>query len=68
MAAVADVTGGIAFQAASADELAEVYAQIEARVGSTIEQRDISMAFVAGAFVMLLLAAGAAFVWTGRFL
>ncbi len=68
MAAAADATGGIAFEAATADELGSVYEEIEARVGSTIEQRDVSLVFVAGAFVMLLLAAGAAFVWTGRFL
>ncbi len=68
MAEVADLTGGSAFEAASAAELRSVYEDIEARVGSTVEQRELTLAFVAAAFVALLAAAGAAFVWTGRFL
>jgi Ca-activated chloride channel family protein len=68
MAEIADATGGTAFEAASADELRAVYDDLEARVGTTTEQRELALAFVAAAFVALLVAAGAAFVWTGRFL
>ena len=68
MAEIADTTGGTAFEAASADELRAVYDDLEARVGTTTEQRELALAFVAAAFVALLVAAGAAFVWTGRFL
>jgi Ca-activated chloride channel family protein len=68
MAEVADTTGGTAFEAASADELRAVYDDLEARVGTTTEQRELALAFVAAAFVALLVAAGAAIVWTGRFL
>jgi Ca-activated chloride channel family protein len=68
MAEVADTTGGTAFEAASADELRAVYDDLEARVGTTTERRELALAFVAAAFVALLVAAGAAFVWTGRFL
>jgi Ca-activated chloride channel family protein len=68
MAEIADATGGSAFEAASADELRAVYDDLEARVGTTTEQRELALGFVAAAFVALLVAAGAAFVWTGRFL
>jgi Ca-activated chloride channel family protein len=68
MQAVAETTGGQTFEAATAEELQAVYADIEADVGTTTEQRELSLAFVAGGFVALLLAATAAFVWTGRFL
>lgn len=68
MSEVADVTDGEAFEATNVDELRAVYADLEARVGTTTEQRELTLAFVAGAFAALLLAAGASFVWTGRFL
>ncbi len=68
MAEVAELTGGTAFEAATATELSEVYADLEARVSTTVEQRELTLAFVGAAFVALAIAAAAAFVWTGRFL
>jgi Ca-activated chloride channel family protein len=68
MAEVAELTGGTAFAAATADDLAAVYADIEARIGTTIEERELAPAFVAAGLAALLAAAAAAFAWTGRFL
>ncbi len=68
MAAVAETTGGTAFVAASADELRAVYDDIESKVGTTTEERELTLGFVGAGLGALLLAAGAAFVWTGRFL
>jgi Ca-activated chloride channel family protein len=64
---IADVTGGRSFQAASSDELAAVYSDLEGSLSTEIEQREITLWFVAGAFVALLLAAAAGMAWTGRF-
>ena len=64
---IADVTGGRSFEAVSSDELAAVYADLEGSLHTETEQREITLVFVAGAFFALLLAAGAALVWTGRF-
>ena len=68
MQAVAETTGGQTFEAASAEELQDVYADIEAEVGTTTERRELALAFVAAGLAALLLASTAAFVWTGRFL
>ncbi|MCB0966152.1 MAG: VWA domain-containing protein [Ilumatobacter sp.] len=68
MIEVAEITGGTAFEAASADELSAVYDDLEARIGTTTEERELTLAFVAAGLVALMVAAGAAFVWTGRFL
>lgn len=68
MAEVADLTGGTAFTATSAADLASIYEQIEARIGTTVEQREFGLGFVAAGLVALLAAAAAAFAWTGRFL
>jgi Ca-activated chloride channel family protein len=64
---IAAVTSGRSFTAASSDELAAVYADLEGSLNTEIEQREITLWFVAGAFVALLLAAGAGMAWTGRF-
>lgn len=64
---IADVTGGRSFEAASSLELAAVYADLESSLATETEQREITLWFVAGAFVALLVAAGAGMAWTGRF-
>lgn len=68
MAEVADATGGSAFTAASADELAQVYDDIESRIGTTTEEREILRAFVGIAVVALLAAALTSMLWSARFL
>ncbi|MEZ5226247.1 MAG: VWA domain-containing protein [Acidimicrobiales bacterium] len=68
MAMVAETTGGTAFVAASADELRAVYDDIEAKVGTTTEERELTLGFVSAGLGALMAAAAAAFVWTARFL
>jgi Ca-activated chloride channel family protein len=68
MAAVARTTGGSAFEAASADQLRAVYDDIQGRVGSTTETREIGRFFIGLAVVALLLALVASMLWTARFL
>jgi Ca-activated chloride channel homolog len=68
MAAVAETTGGTFFEAFSAEELEHVYDDIGSRVGFETEQREVSLTFVAGAVVLLVLGLGAALVWQGRIL
>jgi Ca-activated chloride channel family protein len=67
MQEIADRTGGLSFEAASADELAAVYADLEGNLASETEQREISLLFVAIGFAVLVMAAAASMVWTGRF-
>ena len=68
MAELAETTGGQTFAAASGDELRAVYEDIQARVGYDTEEQEVSRVFMAAGLVVVLLAAGAAMVWTGRFL
>lgn len=68
MAAVAQATGGKAFDAASASELSQVYSQIQGDVGVTTEVSQLWQWFVALAFLALLGACVASFIWTNRFL
>ncbi len=68
MSDLADTTGGAFFEAASGKELKGVYEKIGSRVGYTTEQKEIGMVFVGISVVLLLVAMGAALVWTGRLL
>jgi Ca-activated chloride channel family protein len=68
MAAVADATGGTAFDAASTDELASVYDEIQGRVGDVSTSSELIIWFLGAAVVLLALACIGSMVWTGRFL
>jgi Ca-activated chloride channel family protein len=68
MARIADATGGQSFSATSASQLKSVYDQIGKAVGYDKVDRDISVWFTAFGLVALVLAAGAALVWTDRLL
>ena len=68
MEEVAAETGGTAFTATSGDELRAVYEDIQARVGYDTEEQDVSRLFLAAGLFSVVVAAGAALVWTGRFL
>lgn len=52
---------------ASADGLAAVYADVEGRTGTTIEDRELSLGFVAAGQRGAARRRRAAFDWTGRF-
>lgn len=66
LAALAEATGGSSFEAATADELKSVYADIGSAIGFETEQREISGWFTGSAFVLALLAGAASLVWFSR--
>lgn len=68
MAAVAEATGGQAFTAGSAEQLASVLDDIETRIGTVTAEQEIDDVFVAAGLVALFAAVGASMLWNGRFL
>lgn len=63
---IANTTGGTYFEAATGDELRQVYQDIGSSIGYTTEERDISERFVAASLLALALSAGASLLWFSR--
>jgi Ca-activated chloride channel homolog len=68
MRALAELSGGASFEAASADELHSVYDDISGDVSFVTEQRELAGPFLVAALVALSAAFGASLLWTARFL
>jgi len=68
MKLVADTSGGTFFEAFSAGQLRSVYRAIGQRVGYDIRRHEIGGTFAGVALVIVLLAAGASLLWSGRLL
>ena len=66
MAAVARATGGTYFEATSAGELQDVYADIQTTIGYVSEPREVGRPLLGGAFVILLAASGIAILTSAR--
>jgi Ca-activated chloride channel homolog len=66
MAAVARATGGSFFEASTAGELQDVYADIRTVVGTTTEQREITRAAVGLALALTVAAVALATSWSNR--
>ncbi|MBW3573631.1 MAG: VWA domain-containing protein [Actinobacteria bacterium] len=64
--ALAEETGGSAFQAATTDELETVYRDIGSSIGFVTEQREIGGWFTGAAFVLAMAAGAASLVWFSR--
>lgn len=64
--ALAEGTGGTAYTAESAQDLAEVYDSLGSTIGYEEEPKDVSYRFVAAGLVLLALAAGASLRWFSR--
>ncbi|MBW3548025.1 MAG: VWA domain-containing protein [Actinobacteria bacterium] len=64
--ALAEATGGSAFQAATGEQLEAVYQDIGSSIGFQVEQREIGGWFVGLAFVLAVLAAVASLAWFSR--
>ncbi|MBW3644344.1 MAG: VWA domain-containing protein [Actinobacteria bacterium] len=64
--ALAEATGGSAFEAATGEQLEAVYQDIGSSIGFEVEQREIGGWFVGLAFVLAVLAALASLVWFSR--
>jgi len=67
LAAIAETTGGRAFEAPTATDLAEIYASLGSRIGYTTEEREVSQWFAAGALLLVVAGAGLAAHWFNRF-
>jgi len=63
---IATITGGRSFEAVSADDAEEIYGKIGTRLTSRPEQREITVAFAGGAFVLLVVGGALSLVWFGR--
>jgi Ca-activated chloride channel homolog len=66
MAAIAEDTGGVAFEAESEQELAAAYEDLGSSIGFETEQQPITEWFVGGAFVALFLAGVLSLLWFAR--
>lgn len=66
MELVADATGGTYFEATSAGELQDVYADIQTTIGYETEPREVGRALIGGAFVLLLAASATAILTSAR--
>jgi Ca-activated chloride channel family protein len=65
---IADDTGGSYSEAASAQELKQVYEDLGSQIGYTTEPRDISPWFVRGGVLFAFLGIVASLLWTNRLL
>ncbi|MGI8810297.1 MAG: VWA domain-containing protein, partial [Acidimicrobiales bacterium] len=66
LAAIAEATGGRAFEAGTARELRRVYADIGSSIGYRTEEREVTSWLVGLALVFALGAAAGSLLWTSR--
>jgi Ca-activated chloride channel family protein len=66
LAAIAEVTGGTAFDAPTAADLQAVYDHLQSRIGYVLETQEITAALAAAALVCVVAGAGLASLWFGR--
>jgi Ca-activated chloride channel homolog len=63
---IASVTGGRFFEAVTTKDAEQIYSKIGTRLTSRPEQREVTVAFAGGAFVLLLAGGALSLVWFGR--
>jgi len=63
---IADITGAKAFDAPTAEDLKQVYDNLESRIGYTQERQEITFALVGAGLLLVVLGAGLSAVWFGR--
>jgi Ca-activated chloride channel family protein len=63
---IADKTGGSYHEAATAQELEQVYKDLGSQIGYANEPKDISPWFVRGGVLFALIGAGLSLLWTNR--
>ena len=66
MAAIARISGGLTFNAQSANELSSIYKRLGSQLGSVTRKHEVTAQFAIGGLVLLLLAAGTSARWAGR--
>ncbi len=67
LAAIAETTGGRAFQAPTAEDLAQIYQSLGSRIGFTTEEREVTQWFAAAGLLLVVAGAGLAAHWFNRF-
>ena len=63
---IAELTNGSFFEAASGDQLRQVYEDIGSSIGYLTERRSVASWFVGAGLALALLAAAGSLVWTSR--
>jgi Ca-activated chloride channel family protein len=63
---IASITGGRFFEAVSAEDAEDIYSRIGTRLTSKPEQREVTVAFAGGAFLLLAIGGALSLVWFGR--
>lgn len=66
LAAIARTTGGQAYEAESAGELDEVYADIGSSIGTVVEEQETTARWTGLALVLVVLSALGSLLWFGR--
>jgi Ca-activated chloride channel homolog len=66
LALIADETGGVAYKAATKDELKEVYSDLGSSLGYRTERREVTSWFIGAGLVAALLAAAGSLAWFSR--
>jgi Ca-activated chloride channel family protein len=67
LAAIAELTGGRAFEAPTAADLAQIYDSLGSRIGYTTETREVTQWFAAAGLLLVVAGAGLAAHWFNRF-
>jgi Ca-activated chloride channel family protein len=67
LAAIAETTGGRAFEAPTARDLAQIYDSLGSRIGYTTEEREVTQWFAAAGLLLVVTGAGLAAHWFNRF-
>jgi Ca-activated chloride channel family protein len=66
LAAIAETTGGAAFEAPTAEDLRAVYANLESRIGTVPEEQEVTALFAAGALAFIVVGGALTVLWFGR--
>jgi Ca-activated chloride channel family protein len=67
LAAIAETTGGRAFEAPTATDLAQIYDSLGSRIGYTTEEQEVTQLFAAAGLLLVVTGAGLAAHWFNRF-
>jgi Ca-activated chloride channel homolog len=63
---IATTTGGRFFEAVTSKDAEQIYSRIGTRLTSKPEQREVTVAFAGGGFILLVLGGAMSLIWFGR--